>query len=304
MKKYILFSGFVIILGVMFMACNKETTNKTNVVSSNILKGKYNPKEKIKAIYREVDSEKSLVETWTWEDNLLMKVDFIDEDIYFSFEYDEKRLVKINDYEEGYMDGYSTLTYDNSLLQKIESFDDGELTGKIDITHDKKKITKMTITYYDDDDDYASLKSMHRSKKFSQMMSFVIGKERSQRIMNSLQRKSIETYTIEFTYEGDNVVTVKESEGEDISITYFTYDDKLNPRYGALFIFGWESPAVLFSKNNAIKETYTSTYEIDGETHTNTYTNNYSYVYDGEFPTKMKVDEESYSRTYYYEYLD
>jgi len=292
MKKYFVLSTVIMVFAIFLNACDKE--------------GIYNPKEKIKAIYLQYEDEKKIqTEEWTWQDNLLTKITYPNEDgVNTVFNYDNKRLVKIIEYDEGIEEGYMTFTYDKALLLKVEMFSDDELEMKIDITHDKKKITKMTMTSYDNEDEYesASYKSIQRSDMLSRMMRFVVGKERAQRIVKIMQRKSNQTYSMEFTYDGDNVVTEKMiSEGVTYYNSTYTYDDKLNPFYDCWY-FG-ESGALALSKNNVTKETYTSTDDED----ISTMTYNLSYVYDGKFPIEIKTSykyfDETYSYTTFYEYI-
>ncbi|HOS15749.1 MAG TPA: hypothetical protein PKX15_01805 [Bacteroidales bacterium] len=290
MKKYFVLSTVIMVFAIFLNACDKE--------------GIYNPKEKIKAIYEQYEDEKKIqTEEWTWQDNLLTKITYPSLDgVNTVFNYENKRLVKIIEYDEGIEEGYMTFTYDKALLLKVEMFSDDELEMKIDITHDKKKITKMNFTHYFDEYESASHKSIQRSEMLSRMMRFVVGKERAQRIVKIMQRKSNQTYSMEFTYDGDNVVTEKIiSDGVTYLTHTYTYDEKLNPFYDALYFA--ESGALALSKNNVTKETATSTYDED----ISTTTYNISYVYDGKFPIEVKTSytyfDETYSYTTFYEYL-
>lgn len=281
------------VFAIFLNACDKE--------------GIYNPKEKIKAIYEQSNDEKKvLTEEWLWQNDLLTKISYPTiEGKYTVFNYEDKRLVKVIQYEEGIEVSYVNYTYDKKFLQKVEMFSDGNLYTTIDITHDKKKITKLTMTTKNNDDEYksSSHKSLQRSDLLTNMLRFVVGKERAKSIAKILQRKSNQVVIMEFTYDGDNITTEKTiSEGVTYLTVTYTYDDKLNPYYDAIY-FG-ESGALALSKNNVTKKTQTSTQDDIPLT----MIFNVSYVYDGKFPIEAKTSytsfEETYSYTTYYEYLN
>lgn len=308
MKKYFKFISLVIMLGILIMSCNKETPdpnpiNEETVISNDLLKGIYNPKKKIRAVYEQYQGEKILTEEWTWNDNLLTKIIYPnEEEKYTVFEYNNKQLVKVTEYYQGNLQGYMIFSYNNSLLQKIEIYSDLSLLElKIDVTHDNKKVTKMYMTEYFNDQEEMSLKSIHRNEMLSRMMQFIVGKEGAYRIVKLMQRKSAQNYSIEFTYDGENVASEKIIVEGEIYLTYnYTYDNNVNPFYGA-FYFG-ESGSLALSKNNVIKETQTLIYEEE------TFTYDYSYVYNDVFPVEVMVSflyyDEMYTYTTYYEYLD
>lgn len=266
--------------------------------------GVYNPKEKIKAIYEQSgDESKALIEEWTWQDNLLTKINYPTEEGRTTvFQYEKEQLMKVIEYNEGIESVNMNFTYDKNFLQKVEMFSDGKLLMDIAITHDKKKITKMIMTEYVGEGVY-NQKSVQQTDVIARMMRFVVGKERAQNIAKILQRKTNQVITMEFTYDGDNVITEKTiSDGETYLTVNYTYDEKLNPFYDALY-YG-ESGAMALSKNNVVKETQTSTYEDAPFT----ITYNISYVYDGKFPVEAKTSytyfEQTITYSTFYEYMN
>ncbi|MDD3691470.1 MAG: hypothetical protein PHO77_05250 [Bacteroidales bacterium] len=287
MKKCLVTTTVLMVFAVFFTACDKD--------------GIYNPKEKIKTISYSTGDTKVLQETWTWDKNLLTKITYNSEDgDYTTFEYDKKQVSKIIEYSEGVEDGYMLFTYDKALLQKMEMFYDGNLTMKAEVTHDKKKITKITITEVDLEE-FATTKSLDYKQFLTRMMRFVVGKESAKIITQHLLLKSDNSYSIEFIYEGDNVKTEKLTAlGVNIYTIAYTYDDKMNPFCDALY-YG-ESGAISMSKNNVLTAKQTSAMEeASMETE-------YTYVYDGKWPTEQKTTfsyyGQTFSETYYYEYLD
>ena len=113
-------------------------------------------------------------------------------------------------------------------------------------------------------------------------------------------------YTL--TWSGDNVSEISATQtmdGETNSATaHFTYDNKNNPyknlQFGILGLFA-NGDTRAFSKNNVTKSVIDYTIEDGSEVERQTIEENYTYTYDGDWPTS-KVQEQSYEEEEYSSY--
>ncbi|MBP3763847.1 MAG: hypothetical protein J6I49_08245 [Bacteroidales bacterium] len=99
--------------------------------------------------------------------------------------------------------------------------------------------------------------------------------------------------TTTFLWENGNIV---EERHED-RITTYTYDNKTNPYHSACIVaYLGEPGARMLSRNNIVSETYTSgDYESRDE---------YSYTYDGDYPTTVTSNTSDGKDVTYFRYTD
>lgn len=280
--------------------------------------GVYNPKKKIKYIFFESsgNSGKELEQTWTWDKNKLSKIDY-GAGLYFRFNYDGKRVSEIINSNGG----TTTFSYDGSKYDKIVNkyisiYDEDWYTYTYTSTtiyqfeYDGNKAEKVTITNNWESKmefDYKGGASKKINKKEIDPMQFILPEHTCKNIakIQAKQRKNTksdsgsDTYTISYTWKGNNIekeVWEYLEDGAIFTETHtLTYDNKKNPFYG-LFTEN-ESNLMGFSKNNPTKITY-----IDSD-------NDYeaidlNYKYDGNFPIECVMKEEGGNHFYtrYYEY--
>lgn len=288
MKKYFILTAVLMVFAVFITSCDKD--------------GVYNPKQKISKIYHESDGSKILHESWSWDGNLLTKISYGNtQDYYDLFEYEKKQMVKMTSFEYGIAGDYTTFIYDKSLLQKAEVYSDKELTESMEFEHDGKKIIKVTITSYQDYD-YGTQKSVNHQKLLNHTLRLFVSQSIIDKMVQNTHKSSSYVMTIEFTYDGNNVISEKLIEEDFTYMTSYTYDDKDNPFYDALF-GGGDSHSSAMSQNNPL--TAIDSYSMEGEPVSSKIT--YTYVYDGTFPTEQKATssymEQEYSYTTYFEYV-
>ncbi len=292
MKKYIVLASTLMVFAMFISSCDKD--------------GIYNPKQKIAKICRDQEGTKVLAETWKWQDDVLAVItyDSLGEQ-YDEFEYAKKtnQLEKVISYVNGVEYGYTTLTYDKSLLQKMEMYSNDKLVESAVVEHTKKKITKITVTSYEDIYETDMQKSVSNNERFLRVMRFFMPVQIIENLQRNLQKSTSTISTIEITYDGDNVLSQKMTSSEySVSITY-TYDSYANPFYDALFS-GDGTSAMALSKNNVL--TNVMSYNVEGQTiNMNT---TCTYVYESKFPTQVK-ESTSYmgfesTSTTYYEYVE
>ena len=271
-------------------------------------KSEYNPKKKISKIYESGSKTvwltsddatiydtypKSLKERWIWEGNKLIQMD-LEGDVFYFF-YDKNRLDKI---EMGSI--VAQIEYEGKYVKKIVGKDQDELLYEMEVlARDKHRITKAKYTYYYESyiKNATNLTALDRKMNFLNSMissSFLADIMRTEitaiRKMKGEKAIQNETYTIDYTYSGNNVTQIslvhsdrKYTETKDIVLQY---DNKKNPYYmnperyyseiNDFFAFG-----LMESENNitSIKGINTMTPTI------------YTYEYDGEWPTKRIYKE-------------
>lgn len=296
MKKSAFLTIVIIAFAIIFSSCYKE--------------GVYNPKQKISKIYEQsyfglekILSPKELSESWTWDGNLLVKIEYgPDGEWYQILEYDGKQISKITNYYNEAIEGYMTYTYEKSILQKIEYFEGSTRTLLAEISHDGKKISKIDITeYYDyiEEENYINKNKTQKENTLKLMHLFI-----SQRNLHAIQKnrhKIMSTnYTINYTYDGDNVIKeeYRYDDGSIETISY-TYDDKFSPYYNYM-----NSECPVNGKNNILtmlQQVYYGGFQ-------DSFSGTFTYEYDGKWPIKdigeyMSNGSPEFTYIYYYEYL-
>jgi len=271
-------------LCLLFLGCEKE--------------GVYNPSKKIKRIsYQENNGPKYPDSEWSWEKNLLKKIQYFNGFTYSydaRYSYEKNQLVKVEE-SNGW---FWKVSYNSNLYDKVEYFDTkGTIQITVKFTYDKTKVSRMDITFYDYDDIYKNFTSLQGG-----FMSNLLSKELIQSferiVLKSKNKAAIPTtYKVTYTYNKDNikeqVMEYNESD-EDSSFSYKStvkyekYDNKLNPMYR--FYQMGEGIGFVSPKNNPLEvivETYFN-YVYFGEVETDfeRYTISCDYSYDGQFPTE------------------
>ena len=306
--------------GVSFYSCEKDDA--------------YNPKRKISKIYADVKHStiewdeddmptvtetfrpKQLIQSWTWDNDKLSKVDFYDTEDEngqsqeptntSSFFYDNNKLVKIEKSDGA----YSNILYDGDILDKIESYYDTQLLQTVTFSYDKKKISKIHIVIPISDD-----KKMKR-ELLSTLSTFIPKEVVSIMAKKGIAKSSGETaLDIYYTYKGDNISKMVCEAKENgllfnnlkLTVNYLSYDTKHNPFYKKLGtdvnIESSTEMAVVQPKNNPLEVKMLLEGDLFGII-PQAITAKYSYTYDKGFPTVVEVKVNDYSDVLkqYYEY--
>ena len=278
MKNFtrIMVLAFVALFAFAFTSCHKD--------------GVFNPKKKISRVfYQSNGGDKSLEATYIWNKNKLDKIDYGGGSFAY-FTYDGKKVSKISIGAE-----VINFTYDGAKLSKVEISYEGQLYESVAVTHDGNKITKLAITYYESD--YKDAQSIIRSGL--SLRGILPATTCDNLIEKQIQakesgRKGTYNYTVEFKYDGWNII--EERWVEDSDVYTFTYDKGNNPFFGLFYGDGGDSVDFLESKNNIekVSNTYAGEY---GES-------SFQYSYDGKWPTEKRrlYSDGTLRYTYFYEY--
>lgn len=282
---------FIAALALMFVfaSCEKE--------------GVFNPKKKISEIYKSssysydgetYNTPKYLSERWNWDGKILKSVDYYDNDGSLDYSetytYDKNRLTKVSWGSTSYYE----LVYDKNKLSSINYYYSGTLSETLKAKHDGSKIVGFEYTGYDAKGAMARVPAS--------AFRFILPAANVEDIAKAFAKisekavtKDIETYNIDFVWDGNNISEVKYTEGAYIYSIEYEYDSKINPFYG-LFDISEIDVTTIMSKNNITKFM-----EIeDGET----YIENFEYEYDGNVPVKRinRYSSEGYSSVSITEY--
>lgn len=281
MKNFrrILVIAFVALFAFASTSCHKD--------------GVFNPKKKISRVFTQYNGgSKNLAATYVWNKNKLEKIDYGDGDIAY-YTYDGKKVSKISN---GAV--VMNFTYDGAKLSKVEISYEGQLYCSVAVTHDGNKITKLVIVITEYDSDYKDAKDIVRTGL--SLRGILPATTCDNLVEKQIQakesgRKGTYTSTIEFKYDGWNII--EERWVEDNDVYAYTYDKGNNPFFG---LFGGDGDYVdlVESKNNIEKVS-------------NTYNGEYSesffqYSYDGKWPTERRrvYSDNSLGTTYFYEYYE
>lgn len=293
MKKII---AALTVMSCLCIGCNKPNPNPPT-----------NSKKKLAKIYTQASgSEKKLHETWSWNGEKLSEIvtTWVNDRQVTTFEYNGNQVSKItycysfqyeNEPPNEYID-FCVFTYEGSKYKNIEvySIEDGEdyLSGIISIEYSGNKISKMYFT----ETEY--LTKSKRANSFSKLLRFVIPETTcrtlEQNIEKSFETKSEHMDSVNFIWEGDNVVKeIWETAYYSDTISY-TYDNKKNPYYGILLNQDSDEFSIGFSKNNIVKIVYDDDSSLF---------DTYEYVYEGDYPIqKISRHDANHADIIYYEY--
>lgn len=282
MKKYFKFAivALTILTMTSIVSCQKD--EKDNGTNENGGASSYNPEMKISRIYKNNDDSKFLDQVWTWDGNLLTKID----------QYN---------YRTSHIETTETCTYGNGQLTRITIQKNGG----------NKNPESVDEFSYDD----GKLKQVDRYEEgnliWTYRLSYNGGKIQTIKVME--YGHDLE-FDIDFTWDGDNVKKYYiHDEGNEYVCTFeFTYDDKKNPFYGWLGNFAAEEPKDIckvyhadfysnFSKNNP---TSLNIRISQGNPTVTWATFNYTYNEKG-FPITYSFEtEDGSNRSYEYEYAE
>lgn len=288
MKKLLLLS---IALCFLAIGCEKE--------------GVYNPDKKIKRVFIQVENgEKYLSQEWTWEKNLLKKIQYHSlfhnswEENYF---YEKSRLVKV---EQNNGNSWK-ITYNGNAYEKVEFFEaQGTKLLSAEFTYEKKKVSKVLLTFFSYDVYY--LTKMLDGGFMSNLFSKEILKSIDKSSTKSKSKSNSFTYTITFTYDKNNIrERIFEYSEEDYTMKttfkFEKYDNMSNPFYRFYSQFGGEE--YVFSKNNPLEIFVEFSETEDDYSDSERYTITYDYTYNDKFPTVVKYFEDGdLVDTTFYEY--
>ncbi|MDR2557096.1 MAG: hypothetical protein LBC49_05225 [Bacteroidales bacterium] len=289
---------------VLFAGCAKD--------------GVFDPNGKIKKIYRssvyyDYENPKELKERWTWDGDLLKKIEHIYNgrtQMSVEFQYDGKRVFRIIEDD----DTKYVFEYKGSKIEKITIWYYDEKDADIEYIYKNSKIVEQKITFYDEffGPDFAPSKSPLRFF-VSQKMLYSLNKIMAKR--NSKGKEASASAVFSYEYEKDNVKTASlvytETDGED---TYkstakeeYTYDDKSNPFYNYPIPDTDGGIATQLSKNNCTKIIYSYIDEKNGVVVFEELDSSEicTYKYDDDLPVERTITSSTTSNnstTYYYEY--
>jgi hypothetical protein len=235
--------------------------------------GVYNPSKKISKIYYQTSTGvKTLSQTWSWEKNKLVRIDYSGGS-FITLEYDKSRLSKIT-YSGG---AYQEFEYDGSKLTAINEYTANRLfDGSYSFEHDGSKISEMTYEEYYDASKSKAIEASDKSLMASTLR-FILPvplSDDNSLPTQKIRKAGVYRYVVTFTWKGGNVESITESstDSQVASTTTYTYDKKKNPYCDALMDIGVSS----LSKNNILSVRYSNSVSNYA----------YSYTYDGNVPTE------------------
>ena len=265
MKKIIVFLLAVLTIAVvptLFTSCEDSA-------------GVYKPKKKISKVYEQkVGAEpvpNHLSEEWKWDGNKVSSISYYDESGFIdkeNFIYDGDRITKIVD-DQG---NFAEYLYADKKFDKIKyCTPNGELLAEITFQYSKKKISVITFKEYDVNKNVISM--IERG-----FIGRLLPKEGIQIVAKKLSNLSKETFVINLSYEGDNLLSITDGA---YTYTFSDYDTHFNIWYNFFPFSGDEYIKLnVFSKNNPGKSILR--YEQVNSTIT------HSYIYDGDFPITIQ----------------
>lgn len=314
----------------LIAACSEKNEND----------GVYNPKKKIAKVYEsslriskwydnyydtwQSDTtvwDKALSESWTWDGDKLTKITFYEthgtgenasQEVseVINFTYNGEQLVRFEGEDE-----YMTFVYDGKELKSADLYDKdhpAKPLAKFSFEHNGGKIVKIILTQ-DEDDEWRKGSSRNMEKVLLRTVmpdEMTVDKtvDKINKTMSKSGAKGEVSIPFTLTWSGDNVSEVSATQtmdGETSTATiHFTYDKKNNPYKDLLFgILGLfeNGEAMVFSKNNVTKSVTEYIYQEGPEIERQTHEENYTYTYDGDWPT-YKEQEESYEGDEYSSY--
>ena len=261
--------------------------------------GVYNPKKKIHKVYKLVDSEKQLAETWNWDNDKLKWVDIHVGDGFSAtdiFEYDGNFMSKITRSVSVPplvipLVNETFLTYDGKKLVGINSKLNGVTIMDIALIYKGNKVSQMGITspiFEEIDKAFPSLRYVLPAQIFD------IAKETHKSMTKT---SPVEYDAIVFlTWEKDNFVKAVTQSQTMEGVTEYSYDNMNNPFYG--LVVGGSTNG--FTKNNMTKLVSTQNNYPNSK-----YEQTYTYKYENNYPIEFTVeDSDDDTETTYYEYID
>lgn len=279
------------------------------VSSCSEKEGVYNPKKKIVSVYEsslyhdyEYPDEdevfgKSLSEQWVWSGDILQQIKYYWDGTQMSTEkyaYDkDNRVVSVEASGwDGDPESRMDYEYDGNLLSKCKLYYGGELEREFTFTYNGKTLSAMKCKVYatDDKSGRKHLMTPLRSLGFDKS----ITKPVEQRLKKFCsEAKGTEEFDIAFEWTGKNVTALRLRGNGTYCNLLYEYDQNVNPKKGLLGNY-YEQESYC-SANNVTKYTETE--------HGETEVVEYSYEYDGKYPsTKQCTERDEYGYQQYTEY--
>ena len=306
MKKITLMVA-VLAMGLFFVSCNKE--------------GQFNPKNKIDRIglsatvnYEVLSNNvwtnqgtqeisRYASEIWNWDGKLLKSISHYNTAGELSYtenyEYDGNRLSKI----QWGNSWYYTFEYEKGKISTIDEYNGTEKKVSYVFTHEKGKISRITVTNYDASKGASEPMPMNAFRFFIPNANFEAFMEMMGKMYSEMNTKSIETWTIDFEWDGKNIKKMTYLSGNYTAKYNYEYDNKYNPYCGLFDISDYDYGMVM-SKNNITRLVADNSNNEHVE-------RNYVYTYDGKVPemqtctyneTVSSSEREVYTVIHYYEY--
>jgi len=294
MKKSIIFVAALVIGALMFSSCQKD--------------GQYKPKKKIariehKATYTLGSATLTAVnesEEWEWTGKQLTKITYYDgNDAIYGYmipKYDSKKRVESFHSVLGSSVKDYVFSYDGKDLVKISCYtDDGKLDSEYKFIKEGKNVVEIAL------EEFSSKASVEGNIN---PLQYILPREVAENI-KPVDGKSTMTYKL--TWDGKNVVSLDTYADENLFMERkFSYDAAVNPMKGLFTNDGITSMNELYSANNIVASTSTSTYVNDNmtlnveEEYTYEYTDNYPVKKTWETTTSLGT-ELSHVMTYTYQ---
>jgi hypothetical protein len=274
--KHLSFLLVIALLCSVMVSCNKEgqfspKKQISKITCSNSSKSEYYGEYGWETL--DESSSNYVSQIWNWNGKQLESIDHYSDGTLQSteyFVYEGKKLTSIN---WGGAERYEFI-YEKGKLSTIELYDGSTREAIYNIEHNGKKLSKITVTYFDS-----------KAANAHPLPSWILNlPQRPQRHNNMNDPKGTDTYEMLYEWDGDNVKHITYLEDGDREDIYYTYDNKLNPMCGLWEMEGSDVSTIL-SKNNVTREEY----RYDGESEVY----NYSYTYNGNVPSTQ-------THSYYY----
>lgn len=304
--------------------------------------GKFNPKEKLKAVYQEYASyyggelqsidPKYMSEEWVWDDSQLDRILYYEQSVYEPYEdsdyveteqelvytqlftYDrDDRVVKSE--VLGMVNMTTTCEYEGKYLKSMTVMEDKETIASFLFNRDGDKISSFDLTL---SDSYFDMDKQAR-RQFERILPlrFILSPEQASAVLAVSQSSAAQAAKrgakgntvlhLALGWADGNVIQIT-CDFMGSSILYaFNYDDKINPFYNLFETVSLANnsflPFAAMSHNNVTGIAFVS--QEDGETFTETET--YTYTYNNKnYPTsksnEMTFGSYRYVETLYYEY--
>ena len=294
MRRALLIS-VAVTLGVtsilLFCACNKH-------------EGVYKPKQKISKIYyQEIQNGKDIIakspkEIWTWEKKKLTKIEIVGKET-LKFSYDGSQVSKIE--SESLVMNFS---YEKKKLDNIKISKSGTLYQTITVSgrDNDDRITKLT---YETQSTAKNLKDIEtNSAQINPILNLMFPSAIAASLLSDVNeakthKAGATTTTYEYTYEGNNITKVKETEGTTEKIMIYQYDNKINPYYKSLYYtYNIEKEDNPKSEKNPIMGLSENNIQLYYNEATKMFQTKYEYTYnEDDLPTSIKLSQEVHGAT-------
>ena len=264
MKKTMVSLLAIFAFTIVFTSCTKD--------------GQYMPNKKISEIVRirshkvgELVVSTTESERWTWGGKVLSYIDYYNSDgvrtrtVLFRYDSDNR----IEEIEDGvYNVKYD---YENNHLDEIEvvNTNNGKKVQKMEFTYKGGKLATIDVTTYD---------TKGAESYLFNPLRFIIPENVAEMVTSQSAAKGSVRYTLGWT--GNNITEMKDSHGSSVM---WSYDKNTNPFKG--FLNTELDFNLTCSANNVIRQDLSVNGKVTVQ--------EYEYVYDGKYPTRVKYQSES-----------